>query len=151
MGLLREILNGEKASYNVLKWQIFEFFKKANFCPKKFQQDRRPVAHLQNRNFLSNTFVAYNKLYHKISIVNHCWDELIYVSAYDDLASLPPTCCIVHYSFFRLFKYFIYVFIVVDLYAVYACNAFECLFCIKFVKYYNVYDTIFSIPFVFIF
>ena len=58
MSLLREILNGEKASYNVLKWQIFEFFKKANFCPKKFQQDRRLVAHLQIRNFLSNTFVA---------------------------------------------------------------------------------------------
>ena len=58
MGLLCKISNGEKASYNVLKWQIFEFFKKANFCPKKFQQDRRPVAHLQIRNFLSNTFVA---------------------------------------------------------------------------------------------
>ena len=62
MGLLREILNGEKVSYNVLKWEIFEFFKKGIFCPKKFQQDRRPAAHLQIRNFLSNTFVL-----HKIS------------------------------------------------------------------------------------
>ena len=34
MDLLREILNREKASYNVLKWEIFEFFKKAHFVPK---------------------------------------------------------------------------------------------------------------------
>ena len=59
MGLLREILNGEKVSYNVLKWQIFEFLKKAHFCPKKFQQDRRHNAHFQIRDFLSNTFVLH--------------------------------------------------------------------------------------------
>ena len=58
MGLLREILNGEKASYNISKSRFLKFSKKMHFCPKKFQQDRRPVAHLQIRNFLSNTFVA---------------------------------------------------------------------------------------------
>lgn len=70
MGLLREILNREKASYNVLKWEIFEFFKKGIFCPKKFQQDRRLVAYLQNRNFLSNTFIL-----HKIG--NRTWQQLL--------------------------------------------------------------------------
>ena len=65
---------GEKASYNISKSRFLKFSKKMHFCPKKFQQDRRPNG---IRDFLSNTFVAYNKLYHKISIVNHCWDELI--------------------------------------------------------------------------
>ena len=36
MGLLREILNREKASYNISKSRFLKFSKKMHFCPKNF-------------------------------------------------------------------------------------------------------------------